>query len=187
VAVVGGRIVDPGTAPAGAPTLDAAGLLVAPGFVDLQCNGAAGIDLSTEPERLWEMAAVLPRWGVTAWLPTIVTGPPDLRHRALAAWRAGPPPLDGDRPLATPLGLHFEGPFLAPERRGAHPPEHLAAPDATLVASEGWAGAVALATLALSARRHRLIAPWWPRASWWPPATVGDRGRGLPRTPASPT
>jgi hypothetical protein len=40
---------------------DAAGLLVAPGFVDLQCNGAVGIDLTAEPERLWELAAALPR------------------------------------------------------------------------------------------------------------------------------
>jgi N-acetylglucosamine-6-phosphate deacetylase len=147
--IVGGRIADPGTAPAGAPTLDATGLLVAPGFVDLQCNGAAGIDLTTEPERLWEMAAVLPRWGVTAWLPTIVTAPAAIRHRALAAWRAGPPPsLAEGRPPAAPLGLHFEGPFLAPERRGAHPPQHLAAPDVALVESEGWVGAVALVTLA---------------------------------------
>jgi N-acetylglucosamine-6-phosphate deacetylase len=149
VAVVGGRIADPGAAPAGAPTFDAAGRVVVPGFIDLQCNGAAGIDLTAEPERLWEMAAILPRWGVTAWLPTIVTAPADLRRRALEAWRAGPPPsLAGGPPLATPLGLHFEGPFLAPERRGAHPLKYVAAPDPALVESEAWAGVVALVTLA---------------------------------------
>jgi N-acetylglucosamine-6-phosphate deacetylase len=149
IVIVDGRLADPAAAPAGAPTLDATGLLVAPGFVDLQCNGAAGIDLTKEPERLWELAAVLPRWGVTAWLPTIVTAPAATRRRALAAWRAGPAPsLDRGRPLAAPLGLHFEGPFLAPERRGAHPVEYLAAPDAAVVESEGWAGAVALVTLA---------------------------------------
>ncbi|HEY7068488.1 MAG TPA: hypothetical protein VH479_00160, partial [Acidimicrobiales bacterium] len=149
VAVVGGRIAGPGAAPAGAPTLAAAGRVVAPGFIDLQCNGAAGIDLTAEPERLWEMAALLPRWGVTAWLPTIVTAPADLRRRALAAWRAGPPPSLADgRPLAAPLGLHFEGPFLAPERRGAHPLKYVTAPDPACVESEGWAGAVALATVA---------------------------------------
>ena len=57
--------------------LDASGLLVAPGLIDLQCNGAGGIDLTTEPERLWEVAALLPRWGVTSWLPTIISSPPD--------------------------------------------------------------------------------------------------------------
>ncbi len=146
VFVAAGRIA--ATPVAGAPTVDATGLLVAPGLIDLQCNGAAGIDVTAEPERLWDVSAALPRWGVTAWLPTVVTSPPDIRRRALAAWRAGPPPSLVDRPLAAPLGLHFEGPFLAPERRGAHPPEHLAPPDPAVVEAEGWAGAVAMVTLA---------------------------------------
>ena len=50
--------------------VDADGLLVAPGYVDLQCNGGLGIDLAGAPERLWELGAELPRFGVTAWLPT---------------------------------------------------------------------------------------------------------------------
>ena len=129
-----------------APVLDAGGLTVAPGFVDLQCNGAVGIDLSTDPERLWEMAAALPRWGVTAWLPTIVTGPAEVRRRALTTLRAGPP--DDGRARAAPLGLHLEGPFLAPARRGAHPSEFLAPPDPAVVEREGWVGGVALVTLA---------------------------------------
>ena len=65
--------------------LDAAGLLVVPGFVDLQINGAHGIDLQSEPERIWEVGALLPRDGVTAFLPTFVTGPAEIRERALAA------------------------------------------------------------------------------------------------------
>ena len=127
-------------------TLDAAGLVVVPGFVDLQCNGGAGIDLTAEPERLWELAAVLPRWGVTAWLPTIVTSPEDIRRRALEVIAAEPPPGSGVR--ATPLGLHLEGPFLAGDRRGAHAAAHLREPDPALVA--GWTrkAGVALVTLA---------------------------------------
>jgi len=131
--------------------LDAAGLLVVPGFVDIQCNGAVGVDITADPERLWEVAAALPRWGVTSWLPTVVTAPLAIRARALAALHAGPPRgWDGVRPFAVPLGLHFEGPFLAPERRGAHPAEHLRAPDPSLVADEGWSrrSGVALVTLA---------------------------------------
>jgi N-acetylglucosamine-6-phosphate deacetylase len=132
----------------GAPLLDAAGLLVVPGLVDLQCNGAVGVDISTEPERLWEVAAALPRWGVTAWLPTVVTGPPEIRHRALATLR--PRPGGTSAPGAVPLGLHLEGPFLAPAQRGAHAAEHLRPPDPRVVIDEGWTrdAGVALVTLA---------------------------------------
>lgn len=143
VTVRAGRIAEgPG---AGLPELDATGLVVAPGFVDLQCNGAAGADLTAEPERLWEVAAHLPRYGVTAWLPTIVTSPPAIRDRAMAALRAGPPP---GWVGATPLGLHLEGPFLAPDHRGAHPAGLLAAPDRSAVAGWSPAAGVRLVTLA---------------------------------------
>jgi N-acetylglucosamine-6-phosphate deacetylase len=89
-----------------ADVADVAGLLVAPGFIDLQCNGALGIDLAREPERLWELAAGLPRWGVTSWLPTIVTTPDGVVDRALDTLEAGPPA--GWRG-ARPLGLLLVG------------------------------------------------------------------------------
>jgi N-acetylglucosamine-6-phosphate deacetylase len=119
--------------------------VVAPGFVELQCNGAGGVDLTAEPERLWEVARLLPRWGVTSWLPTIVTSPDDTRRRALAVLRDGPT-VDG--PLAEPLGYHFEGPFLSPERKGAHAVQHMRLPEVAAVA--GWTpeAGVALVTLA---------------------------------------
>ena len=128
--------------------LDATGLVVAPGFVDLQCNGAAGIDLTAEPDRLWDVAAALPRWGVTAWLPTIVTSAPAARARARAALAAGPSAPGA--PAAVPLGLHLEGPFLAPDHRGAHDPGLIVPPSPALVAAEGWdrRDGVALVTLA---------------------------------------
>lgn len=128
-------------------TLDASGKLVVPGFVDLQCNGAHGIDLRAEPERIWDLATVLPRWGVTAWLPTFVTAPDAVRRRALAAFRSGPVGAETWRG-SVPLGLHFEGPFLSPERRGAHALEHLQLP--TVRAVDGWSAAdgVAVVTLA---------------------------------------
>jgi len=150
VLVVDGRIAAVGpvlTAPAGTPVLDAPGATVAPGFIDLQINGAHGIDLAAEPERLGELAAVLPRYGVTAFCPTIVSSPPGIVERALAAWRdvrAG----DGDIPGAVPLGLHLEGPMLNPLRRGAHAARYLRAPSPEVIA--GWTAAdgVALVTLA---------------------------------------
>ncbi len=121
------------------------GLLVAPGFIDLQCNGALGIDLASEPERLWELAALLPRWGVTAWLPTIVTSPPGTVERSLAVLAGGPPP---DWVGAMPLGLHVEGPFLTSDAAGAHDRQLLQRP--SLEAVDGWSheSGVAVVTLA---------------------------------------
>lgn len=143
VAVVDGRVaVTP--APA-APVYDASGLHVLPGFLDLQVNGAAGIDVTLEPERLWEVAAALPRFGVTAFLPTVITSAPDARSRALAVLAGGPP---AGWAGAEPVGLHLEGPMIATARKGAHPESWLRPPSADLV--DGWSRqtGVAMVTLA---------------------------------------
>lgn len=143
VTAVAGRIV------AGEPTsaearIDAAGLSVAPGYVDLHVNGAAGIDLTSQPERLWEVASALPRYGVTSFLPTIVTSPSEVVDRALGALSAGAPP---GWVGARPLGLHLEGPMIAANRRGAHAAAHIATPAPAVIA--GWsAPLVAMVTLA---------------------------------------
>ena len=141
LAITDGRVADHG----GGEACDLAGLLVAPGYVDLQCNGGLGIDLASEPERLWELGAQLPRFGVTAWLPTIVTTPTGVVDRALATLRDGPPPAWRGAP---PLGLHLEGPFLSPAKRGAHAEALLREP--TLDAIDGWSrdGGVAVVTIA---------------------------------------
>jgi N-acetylglucosamine-6-phosphate deacetylase len=116
---------------------------VAPGFIDLQINGADGIDVTTQPERIGELAALLPRAGVTAFLPTVVTCPPAARERAIAAFGALEP-----GPGAVPLGLHLEGPMLSPVRRGAHAEAFLTAPDTSLI--DGWSAdaGVAMVTIA---------------------------------------
>lgn len=148
VVVQGGSIVAVGPPTVGdggaVATLDASGLLVAPGYVDLQCNGGYGIDLARRPEQLWELAARLPATGVTAFLPTIVSSPAATVDRALAALADRPDGFSG----AEPLGLHLEGPMLSPPRRGAHVEHHLRLPEA--VALDGWtrAAGVALVTLA---------------------------------------
>jgi len=119
--------------------------LTIPGLVDLQVNGAAGHDLTSEPERLWDVAAALRSYGVTAFLPTVVTSSPEVPRRALAALASGPPP---GWVGAEPLGLHIEGPMLAPGRAGAHPPAWLRDPSLELVAGWSRAAGVAMVTLA---------------------------------------
>ncbi|MEP9363229.1 amidohydrolase family protein [Nocardioides sp. CN2-186] len=107
--------------------------MIVSGLVDAQVNGAAGIDLTAEPHRLWDVAAALPAYGVVAFVPTVITSDPAARDQALATLAAGPP---AGWSGAEPLGLHFEGPMIAPTRKGAHPEHWLRAPSLDLV--DGW-------------------------------------------------
>jgi N-acetylglucosamine-6-phosphate deacetylase len=133
--------------PASATVLDVAGLLVTPGLVDAQVNGACGVDLTREPERVAEVAATLTRSGVTAFVPTVISSPAGTVERVAAAVaaleRPGP-----QGPHARALGVHTEGPFLAPARRGAHPLQHLRAPDPDAVARWSPQAGVQVVTLA---------------------------------------
>jgi N-acetylglucosamine-6-phosphate deacetylase len=115
------------------------------GLVDLQVNGAAGHDLTSAPDRLWDVAAALPAFGVTAFLPTVITSDPRVPARALEVLAGGPPPGWAG---ATPLGLHLEGPMLAPARKGAHPEEWLRPPSLDLVAAWSREAGVAMVTIA---------------------------------------
>ncbi|WP_141014327.1 N-acetylglucosamine-6-phosphate deacetylase [Nocardioides sambongensis] len=149
VHVVDGVVTDPAdladpARPVG-DVLDASGLRVLPGWLDLQVNGVAGIDLTNEPDRLWEAGTALAGFGVTGFLPTVITSAPEARARALEVFAAGPPA--GWRG-AVPLGLHFEGPMIAPTRKGAHPEHWLRAPAPELV--QGWSrtDGVAMVTIA---------------------------------------
>ena len=145
-----GRIVAVGDAttvavPAGAAVIDAGGLIVAPGFIDVQLNGAFGADFTLDPETIWQVAAGLPRWGVTSFLPTIITSPLAQVARAQETLAAGAPTgWQG----SVPLGLHCEGPFLNPKKKGAHNPAHLRTPALADVAAWSRANHVWLTTLA---------------------------------------
>jgi N-acetylglucosamine-6-phosphate deacetylase len=154
VLLVGGRVtalgdVRPADVPAGTHRVDCTGLLVTPGLVDAQVNGAAGADLTREPERLADVARALPAYGVTAFVPTVVTAAVGTVERALAAAEAlaAKDATDG-APRAHVVGVHAEGPFLAHARRGAHAPAHLRAPDRAFVAGWSRAGGLVAATLA---------------------------------------
>ena len=89
-------------------------LLLAPGLIDLQVNGAGGRDFTRDPSAIGSTARTLARDGVTAFLPTIVTAP---QSTALAAADA----LAADDPGRTEiLGLHLEGPLISSDAVGAH-------------------------------------------------------------------
>ena len=144
------RIADVGPAgtvrrPAGAQVIDAAGQALVPGFVELQFNGGFGDDFTDDPTTIWRVAERLPRYGVTSFLPTIITSPLETVAAGQAVVTGGPPP--GFRG-ARPLGLHVEGPFLNPAKKGAHNPKYLRAPDAAAVAGWSPATGVRLVTMA---------------------------------------
>ena len=84
--------------------IDAAGQIVAPGFIDLQLNGALGDDFTEDPETIWRVAAALPQWGVTAFLPTIITSPLAQIGKAQEVSSAGAPAgWQGSIPLGPAL------------------------------------------------------------------------------------
>ncbi|ABX03823.1 MAG TPA: N-acetylglucosamine-6-phosphate deacetylase [Herpetosiphon sp.] len=125
-----------------APCYDLTDLIVVPGLIDLQLNGAFGHDFTSDPHTIGAVAAGLPQYGVTAFLPTIITSP--LSQVAAAQQVVQQGNFTGSRVL----GLHLEGPFLNPAKRGAHNPSHLQNP--SLAAIETWspANGVRLVTLA---------------------------------------
>lgn len=129
--------------------LDAHGGIIAPGFIDLQLNGAGGRLLSEEPDlqSVRVMSSVLPRFGCTSYLPTIVTSPTDRTIDALRAVEAA----RSDRHVgARVLGAHVEGPFINPQRKGVHLEEFIRPPSQAELrrfVSEGSAH-IAILTLA---------------------------------------
>jgi N-acetylglucosamine-6-phosphate deacetylase len=129
--------------------IDATGLIVAPGFIDLQCNGAAGVDITTSPDGIAAVARALPQFGVTSFLPTVVTSPAANRRAAIEALPEARRTLAADAsPGADPLGLHFEGPMISPNHLGAHPSRWVGPVDATELDEWIGSGAVRLVTLA---------------------------------------
>jgi N-acetylglucosamine-6-phosphate deacetylase len=150
VDVTGGVITEVGQGPPPRrPSLALDHGVLVPGLVDLQVNGYFGVSFQNAGAGDW--AAVsrrLPETGTTAYLPTLVTAPlPDLT----AAARSAAAIIDGLPPGgARVLGLHLEGPFLAPTRRGAHPAGAIIppSPDAVSALMEAAGPALAVVTLA---------------------------------------
>jgi N-acetylglucosamine-6-phosphate deacetylase len=70
--------------------IDASGLTVVPGFIDIQINGAFGSDFTEDPSSIWQVGALLPATGVTAFFPTIITAPHDRVEAAIAAMAMRP-------------------------------------------------------------------------------------------------
>ncbi len=107
------------------------GALLSQGGVDLQINGALGVafnDLTAATaEHIPEICRFLWYRGIDGFLPTLVTASTTDLQRSLKFLQAAITAQQELQPTdqALILGIHLEGPFLEPRKRGAHPAQHL--------------------------------------------------------------
>lgn len=114
-----GRFIADGANPSN--EIDAEGRLVVPGYIDLQINGAYGVDFTREPQRVEEVARKIPSTGVTSFLPTVISTHQKEYYQLITA--LAPRKVSGG---ATILGLHLEGPFFNRDYHRAHAEKFMA-------------------------------------------------------------
>lgn len=120
-----------GAPPGGGQRLDLKGGYLAPGFIDVQVNGGGGVLFNNTPsvDGIAAIARAHRRFGTTGVLPTLISDDAEVMRRAIAAVRAA---IAGGVPGV--LGIHLEGPYLAPARKGTHDAGKFRVPDADAVA-----------------------------------------------------
>ena len=111
-------------------TLDAEGRIIAPGFIDIHIQGAGGADiLDATAEALKAISQTCARFGTTSFLATTVFKPNQRnQHLILAAEYVG-----RDLGGANLLGIHLEGPFISPEKKGMILSECISPPSSQLL------------------------------------------------------
>jgi N-acetylglucosamine-6-phosphate deacetylase len=102
---------------AGAQAIDLGGNQLLPGFIDCQVNGGGGMLFNDAPTvaTIRRIGAAHRRFGTTGFLPTLISDDAERMRAAIEA-------VDEAIAQGVPgvLGIHLEGPYIAPARRGAH-------------------------------------------------------------------
>lgn len=108
-------------------THDLRGNTLLPGFIDVQVNGGGGALFNDAPtvETIRRIGAAHRRFGTTGFLPTLISDDADKMRAAIAAVEDAIA-----RGVPGVLGIHLEGPYIAPARRGAHDAAKFRVPDA---------------------------------------------------------
>ena len=141
------RLTEAFEATAEEEVIDAEGLMVIPGLVDIHSHGAYGEDFSDgDPEGLKKILRYERQSGITSYCPTSMTLPKEQLKKIFKGIREAEKSGDG----ATVAGINMEGPFLDPVKKGAHVEEWITEPDADFVKelNEVSGGRIRLVTLA---------------------------------------
>ena len=112
--------------PAGVPLRELPdGCWLAPGFIDVQVNGGGDVLFNDNPtpEGIRAIAAAHRRFGTTGLLPTLITDRDSTMRHARDAIE------EAMRSEPAVLGIHYEGPFLSPDKPGVHNPDMIRPPD----------------------------------------------------------
>jgi len=111
--------------------VDLGGATLLPGFIDIQVNGGGGVlfNNARDPQALATIAAAHRRFGTTGMLPTLISDTPEVMAEAVHATRQA-------IAQAVPgvLGIHLEGPYLSPARKGTHDEHKFRLPNAHEIA-----------------------------------------------------
>jgi len=116
-------LIDAANIPQQAKVTDCHGAIIAPGLLDLQIYGGGGYLFSASPtaESLHAIADALVAQGTTGFLITLATNSMEVFMEAIRVVR--------DNPHPAVLGLHLEGPYINPQKRGAHIEEYVKVPE----------------------------------------------------------
>ena len=149
--------------------IDAKGMMVLPGLVDVHSHGAAGHDFSDgDVEGLKEILRYEKAHGITSYCPTSMTLPKDDLLKIFGTIEA-----IKDEPEAEVIaGVNMEGPFIDPIKKGAQAEENIVAPNAEFfrACNAASGGKIRLVTLARICLAHWNLSKRFPMKSWFPSA-----------------
>lgn len=111
--------------------VDLGGGWLLPGFIDAQVNGGGGVLFNNTPDvdSLRTLAAAHRRFGTTALLPTLISDDVQVMRTAIDATR-----IAIEQGVPGVIGIHLEGPYIAPGRKGTHDASKFRVPDAEEIA-----------------------------------------------------
>lgn len=116
--------------PPDANILNADGMYISPGFIDIHTHGAGGYDtMMGNYEAINNFSKTLARYGVTSFLPSTMTAPIEDIQRAVTAVKEA---MTKDTDGSKIAGIHLEGPFINEKLKGAHPAQYILPPSVQL-------------------------------------------------------